>query len=180
MRAAHAYFSSPVRNYIVCCGEIGHSRSRHDGRPSPGRSPGPLATANTLKMIGNLAAARPSGSSAGFFFAAALLACPLHSVAVRGGSGRLTSFCASAAARRAVGLTEDPPFGGLWCDQPAIFFGRSCLRHLRRVRSTPSPHCRVSAASRRTIGTKVSKSTGLGTCRSKPASIAAATSPFDA
>jgi hypothetical protein len=41
-------------------------------------------------------------------------------------------------------------------------------------------HCRVSAARRLTIGTKVSKSTGLGTWRSKPASMAAATSPFEA
>jgi hypothetical protein len=41
-------------------------------------------------------------------------------------------------------------------------------------------HCRVSAARRLTIGTKVSKSTGLGTCRSKPASMAAATSPLEA
>ena len=39
---------------------------------------------------------------------------------------------------------------------------------------------RVSAARRRTIGTKVSKSTGFGTCRSKPAAIAAATSIFEA
>ena len=39
---------------------------------------------------------------------------------------------------------------------------------------------RVSAAIRRTIGKKVSKSTGFATCRSNPAAIAAATSPFEA
>ena len=43
---------------------------------------------------------------------------------------------------RAAKLTEDPPFGGLWCDQPAIFlfgriacgdFSRPDFRRLRRL-----------------------------------------------
>ncbi len=29
-------------------------------------------------------------------------------------------------ARWAMVLTEDPPFGGLWCDQPALFLPASC------------------------------------------------------
>jgi len=86
----------------------------------------------------------------------------------------------------AVVLTEDPPFGGLWCDQPAIFLWAeggyaASAEHVWGGMGTPATrHYRVSAASLRTIGTKVSKSTGLGTCRSKPASIAAATSPAEA
>ena len=27
----------------------------------------------------------------------------------------------ASTPQRATKLTEDPPFGGLWCDQPAIF-----------------------------------------------------------
>jgi hypothetical protein len=84
-----------------------------------------------------------------------------------------TSFALTPQISVAGVLTEDPPFGGLWCDQPAIFLSRGF--------GLPAPnlYC-LRAARRRTIGTKVSKSTGFGTCRSKPASIAAATSPRDA
>ena len=35
------------------------------------------------------------------------------------------SFVATACW--AVALAEDPPFGGLWCDQPAPFFATDCL-----------------------------------------------------
>ncbi len=72
----------------------------------------------------------------------------------------------------AAALAEDPPFGGLWCDQPAPF---SFLRRAFYLcRPDPLP------ASLRTSGTKVLKSTGLGTCRSNPASIAAAASLLEA
>ena len=44
------------------------------------------------------------------------LACTLHRQPVR---AQARQFCIDAQA--APKLTEDPPFGGLWCDQPAIF-----------------------------------------------------------
>ena len=67
--------------------------------------------------------------------------------------------------RGAVALAEDPPFGGLWCDQPAPF---STLSYL------------PASASRLTMGTNVLKSNGLGTCRSNPASMAASISLLEA
>jgi hypothetical protein len=74
-----------------------------------------------LKTIANLADATLKAVRAGFFPARWILACVLHSV--RGGGGQVvyTQFRANATTHRAVVPTEDPPFGGLWCDQPAIF-----------------------------------------------------------
>jgi hypothetical protein len=48
-----------------------------------------------------------------------------HVGCIRRGCGVeiVTSFAlTSTAIPRVSALTEDPPFGGLWCDQPAIFF----------------------------------------------------------
>jgi hypothetical protein len=72
---------------------------------------------------------------AGFSPAAAVLACWLHPVRGGGGQQVVNQFRASAAADCAALVpTEDPPFGGLWCDQPAIFLlARSRLRRFERA-----------------------------------------------
>ena len=135
MRAAHAYFSSPVlitwRSTAALAGPVAGDPAGAC-RASPH---GALRASNVLKTIANLADATLQAVSVGFFPARRVLACVLHSV--RGGGGQVvyTQFRANATTHRAVVPTEDPPFGGLWCDQPAIFLsGRSCRRQLRRAR----------------------------------------------
>jgi hypothetical protein len=55
--------------------------------------------------------------------------------ALRGPNGLKTVSRYGHGMRRAVVLTEDPPFGGLWCDQPAYFYlAESRLRRFQRAR----------------------------------------------
>ena len=179
MRAARAHFSSQVRITPAS----GQARRAPEGRVDPlaaTRVPGRRPIYNCFQDV---ARETTWGGSV-----LSVLACGLH-------------------ARRV-----DPPFGGLWCDQPAIFLlAKSRLRRFLRdpipfpraksvvfarcvvgptfhagasvgfaCCTAPALNYLVSAARRRTIGTNVSKSTGFGTCRSNPALMAAATSPFEA
>ena len=73
---------------------------------------------------------------------------------------RRNQFCATPC--RALALAEDPPFGGLWCDQPAPFSNRllpPCVgepanhRHKRveverlgDMQIKPRIHCRLDVA----------------------------------
>jgi hypothetical protein len=134
MRAAHAYFSSPVLITVRSAADlqvprwavrVGACRASLHGAPH---------ASNVLKTIANLADATLQAVSIGFFPARRVLACVLHPV--RSGRGQVVkpSF-ALTPTKRAVVLTEDPPFGGLWCDQPAIFLlARSRLRRFGRAR----------------------------------------------
>jgi hypothetical protein len=81
------------------------------------------------------------------------------------------------AALVALTVPKTPRLAGCGATSPLFF----CPPGIGRRPRAPLPgiYWRVSAASRRTIGTNVSKSTGFGTCRSNPAAMAAATSPFD-
>ena len=49
-----------------------------------------------------------------------LLACPLH-ICFRAPGVTEGTPILHRRPQAAAKLTEDPPFGGLWCDQPAIF-----------------------------------------------------------
>ena len=60
-----------------------------------------------------------------------LVACALHIWLARKTARR---FCIDVAAATTK-LTEDPPFGGLWCDQPALF-----LPALFTAALTPATH----------------------------------------
>ena len=127
----------------------------------------PARPANTLKTLRISPFSAPRWRAGRFFPAMAFLARRLQSARVRGAESN--QFRAdSTAIFRCQRLPKTPRLAGCGATSPLFFF-------LAAVRPQ-----RVSAARRRTIGTKVSKSTGLGTCRSKPAWIAAATSPLEA
>jgi hypothetical protein len=167
MRAAHAYFSSPVLitvRFAASWRDPTAALRVSTCRASPQRAP---RASNILKTIANLADATLQAVPAGFFSARWVLACVLHSVRSGGGQVVIPSFA----------LT---PTGGSAYRRPPVW--RAVVRPARYFFMAPQApfHWRVSAANLLTIGTKVSKSTGLGTWRSKPASMAAATSPFDA
>jgi hypothetical protein len=131
---ARIFFISGT-NYIVCCSEIGRSRDRHDGQSSLVSLRRPARHRQHIENNWKFGLCKAAGEHRRIFFRARS---PGMWVAFGGSTGRLRSFnqfCASAAACRAVGLTEDPPFGGLWCDQPAIFLlAESRLRRFQRAR----------------------------------------------
>ncbi|MGH8210865.1 MAG: hypothetical protein ACREU6_14965 [Steroidobacteraceae bacterium] len=53
------------------------------------------------------------------------------------GTRRMVIEFRANAAPLGGGATEDPPFGGLWCDQPAIFlWAESRLRRFQRAHVT--------------------------------------------
>jgi hypothetical protein len=118
--AARTFFSAGS-NYRGVCGRI---RARTPFAAPPARAsvrPPPGRRCNTLKIIVNPAEGAGSTATVRFFCNTAFLACVLHFVRGGGPNGLKYQFRAMATACRAVVLTEDPPFGGLWCDQPAIF-----------------------------------------------------------
>ena len=87
----------------------------------------------------------------------------------------------STAISRCQRLPKTPRLAGCGATSPLFLLAETRTGRSARSAATLGVGAhRVSAARRRTMGTKVSKSTGLGTCRSKPALIAAATSPLEA
>ena len=78
------------------------------------------------------------------------------------------SFALGALKMRRLRVPETPRLAGCGATSPLFFYGAQ------------KGYWRVSATIRRIVGKKLSKSTGFATCRSNPAAMAAAASPFEA
>ena len=131
MRAAHAYFSSPVlitlRSTAALAGPaVGEPAGACRASPH-----GALRASNVLKTIANLADATLQAVSVGFFPARRVLACVLHSV--RGGGGQVVKPSFALTPTGGSAYRRPPVWRAVVRPARYFFMGLNCLCQFRRA-----------------------------------------------